>query len=1283
MATFLSAFGIGYCKFFALEFITEHYFSLEDKDWIIQLIGSIMTLGPFIVFPLSAPLSEATKKNKMLFITSGMTAAVLIVGFILNWAGSVWLYLFLIGLITGAFSVGKMASVPLEAKKGLVGDASEEKERIYSVNAGLTIIFIIGMLLGLFCGSKFYYTFSTSTGVLIAISVFLFSGVSGYNCKYENETTVPLPEAFEGLIVDSLTIIVRYPLYLVSSPILWGIASALSLAVTAYATIKGLGTESECSLMPLYAAIGIIIGNVLSTKYTAFRYKASLITGALMSFSIPLVPIIVNMGLSIATPQTMYWLTSAFLIIIGGFFGCCTNLIDSEFLNLVGKEGKEGIGAAIQSVFLSFFTFLIGGGIGLAIVFDWVGLNSQFFLLSVLSLIGVFFVFVLALIRGAMKNEFLFFLKRFFAFVLSLRYKVEVKGDQLDSTNSYLVLPNHPAEIDPLLLVVSLWDKVRLSPVVDEMFYNIPILTPLFNLIKAIPMPDLSAGAGYYKKLRVDRSLQQTIDVINEGGNILLYPSGHLTRDGLEHLGAASGTKTILDAIKNDNCKVVLVRSEGIWGSSFSTAQSNGDTPDLFKVLGVNIFSLIKNFIFFIPKRKVTLTLKIMDISELPTKDTKTLNRYFEEYYNQLSPEPNLVSYKFWDKQSKPDVDISSATIEVADISSADDKVKDDVVNYLAELLEREPDTISFDKQLANDLSMDSLELTEVLMWLNEEYCVDNLELNQLKTVADIIAYASKIKVNEENEVYDETPEKWLRTRNEAVMIPCAKTLHEALLLNLDRLPPKTLVMADDATGILTAKKFKIGVMLFADEIRKLEGKYVAVMLPASVGASITIFATLLAGKVPVMLNWTTGKKNLLSAINDLDIKSILTSGKFLDKITQTDFSGIEDLFVFLEEVKKTISFDRKVVAAINSKITAEAYLQKHGLNKLNEEDTAVVLFTSGSETTPKAVPLSHKNVISNISEVIKIAGINQSDSLLGFLPPFHSFGFTVTTVLPVISGVKVAFYPNPTEGSKIAFRCEKWRPTLMAGTPSFIKIILSYATKEQVKSLKTIVTGAEKAPKDLFDLVGEICDAELLEGYGITECSPVISCNLPYKEKKGVGYVVDNLQIKIVNPDNYEPVELGEQGLILVSGPSVFTGYLNTDANPFIDIDGIKWYNTADLGFLDANRYLTLSGRLKRFVKISGEMISLPAIEEALNRGLSHIESEVPITAIDYKENDSIEVVLFSAYKELTKEQANKILRDAGFSSLYRVHRLVILDEIPLLGTGKIDYRSLKEIIK
>ncbi|MDQ7023034.1 MAG: AMP-binding protein [Candidatus Gracilibacteria bacterium] len=452
-------------------------------------------------------------------------------------------------------------------------------------------------------------------------------------------------------------------------------------------------------------------------------------------------------------------------------------------------------------------------------------------------------------------------------------------------------------------------------------------------------------------------------------------------------------------------------------------------------------------------------------------------------------------------------------------------------------------------------------------------------------------------------------------------------------------------------------------------------------MLPAVGGASLLIMATYLAGKIPVMFNWTLPTDAFKHCVNFSKVEKIISVSSFYDRVKSPvlDEYNKEGKFIFLEDLLKDGKITEKVGALVKSfYMPLPKIVGNENFHSL--QNTAVILFTSGSESLPKAVSLTHENLIENISGAIEIFKIQKDDVLLGFLPPFHSFGFTVNTIMPLITGLRVVYTPDPNDAKTILEVIKNTKVTSITATPTFLKMIMNLASGDGLKTIRYVVVGAEKCPQAVFDRFSNLCpNGKILEGYGITECSPVVAINPIIGAKPGtVGKIIDCLDCKIVDVNDFEKdMLLGEQGMILVKGKSIFNGYLDEKIeSPFYK----EWYKTGDLGFLDSDGFLTITGRLKRFIKIAGEMISLPALEETIAKKYNTGEElEVAIEAIE-KDGES-KIAIFSI-KNLDLLEVNKYMRDNGIPNLVKISEIIRVEEIPVMGTGKTDYKILKKMI-
>ncbi len=881
-----------------------------------------------------------------------------------------------------------------------------------------------------------------------------------------------------------------------------------------------------------------------------------------------------------------------------------------------------------------------------------------------------------------------------------VRYQVSYRGlDEVlsvikNTDKGTLFLPNHPAIfIDPLIIAVPLIDSCAVRPlVVEYMFYN-PLFHWAVRLVNALPMPNFATGFNPIKLKRSERMLQKMSDGLKNGENFLIYPSGTTKFGPKEVLGGAFGAHKLLT--ENPDANVVLVRLTGLWGSVFSRALLAGELADTAECLKKALWDLCKNFIFFMPKREVTCEF-VLAPKDFPKKGSLIeVNRYLEEWYNKpfSTPQGNpgepltLVSYSRW-KNELPHV--VKREEESLDLSQVSHEIKKKVIAKIAELARISEDQVMPAQDLFHDLGLDSLDVADLVTFLTDECNVSGIIPGELTTVHRTLLIAAHLYKKKEVKEPEHDLRQWLRpASNKRLQIPEARSIPEAFLKQADK-NPNAIACADPQSGAITYFEMKKKIFLLAEKIRVLPGERIGVLLPASIGVNVVILACQCAGKVPVMINWTVGGKHLDTVVEVSGIQAVLTSWSFLDNLDNVDISRIEEMLVVLEEIRAEISlFD--IFKALKCAYSSSDRLlgkKKYAHLRSSFYKEAVVLFTSGTEAHPKGVPLTHGNLLDNQRAILDVVALTRNDKMLAMLPSFHSFGLAITGIMPLIAGMKVVFYPNPTDSKRLARACKIWQTTLICTAPTFLKNIMLLADESSLQSLRLIVSGAEKAPDELFRLMERQCpQAQFYEGYGITECSPVLTVNAAQGREKGVGKPLPRVEVCIVDPDTYAPIQGDAVGLICVRGPNVFSGYLNKDTkDPFVDIAGHKWYNTGDLGKLLSEGSLVLAGRMKRFVKIGGEMLSLAAIEEIfLPLTVAKQEREgLPQLAVmtGPEEGGRPKLVLF-INAELELMQANQMLRQHGFSNLVKIDKVCTIDAIPITGTGKIAYRQLETKVK
>ena len=520
--------------------------------------------------------------------------------------------------------------------------------------------------------------------------------------------------------------------------------------------------------------------------------------------------------------------------------------------------------------------------------------------------------------------------------------------------------------------------------------------------------------------------------------------------------------------------------------------------------------------------------------------------------------------------------------------------------------------------------------------------------------------------------------------------------IHVSWLKNAKK--AKTAFAAADIEGVeISHKRFITGVLLFSKKIAKYSPeKNVGLLLPSSGGGAIASIAILSLGKTIVNLNFTAGKKALESAAKQAEVKTIYTSRKFLDKMLER---GIDlgsffpnSKLLMLEDIREEISTLSRIGTLLKAILLPVSLIQKNYFKEVSMNDTAAILFSSGSEGSPKGVELSHSNIAANAKQAAIELGAVNSDVIMSTLPTFHAFGFAITTLMPLSEGIPIVCHADPKDVSTIASGIKKYSGTILVGTPTFLRMytINKKVSPELMQSLRLVVAGAEKLRSEVRDGFESKFNMPVYEGYGTTETSPGASVNLPdiespYKLRNRTGTVgkaFSGTEFRIVDPDSLDPMPTGEDGLILIGGPQIMKGYLKMPektAEVIELIDGYKWYRTGDKGHLDEDGFLTIVDRYSRFAKIGGEMISLTTVEEEILDACNIKDLEIAATCLpDQRKGEKI--VLLST-SNIEKNDLTKILSDAKINPLYHPSSVLVVDEIPKLGSGKTDFGATKKI--
>ena len=896
-------------------------------------------------------------------------------------------------------------------------------------------------------------------------------------------------------------------------------------------------------------------------------------------------------------------------------------------------------------------------------------------------------------------------------FLTRFRYRVRVEGlEKLrDLRGPTLVMPNHPGLIDPPLVLSNVRIPGGLRPIVTTSMYRKPLLYPLMRLVDAVEVPELEEHSRDARQQTL--TMLDTIAAgLNRGENFLIYPAGRTERRGIEEIGATRAVAELLERCPQAN--IVLVRTRGIWGSIFSMAYT-GEHPNLERCVLQALGWVVAALFIFLPRRNVTMTVERIDRRDLPGITRDKLNPFLEAWYNRGGPEkPTFVpfSFLFGPRTHEYPVLIKAGQVDLAKIRPATIRA----VNEMVE--ERLKRPLSADENSAETLlerlGLDSLERMDLALHIEDRFGFRSDRVAD--TLGELWALAEG-QLSAGAAHAEAAPAAWnVPPSGKQEPAVLGETLADAFIRRVLK-NPDDVVAADRISGVLSYRKLYVGARLMAKRFRRLQSSRhspcavrpsaahatnksgadgtgtvpatlapIGVLLPGSVAADVVFFGLHLAGKLPVLLNWTTGPANLAHAVKTLGVRHVITSKKLIDRLG-IQIEGAE--YLFLEDVRAGIGKLEAALTLLSTYVLPSRLL--HGLPQPDVDAPAVVLFTSGSESTPKAVPLSHRNLVSNLRASLERLQAGRGDVLLGFLPPFHSFGLLANVLAPVLGGIRVAHYPDPTDAAGLVRTVAAYKTTIMVTTPTFLSFMFATAKPEDLASLRIIVTGAEKCPEALFERAKLMArHAFIMEGYGITECSPVVAGNLPDKLKPGsVGPPVAGVEVCIVDPDSHQRLPAATQstgcpvGMLLVRGPSIFSGYWNYNGpDPFTEVDGKRWYVTGDLVRLDEDGYIYFCGRLKRFLKIGGEMVSLPALEEPLSLRYPPTE-DGPQVAVEGVDAPGRWIVLFTTL-DISLKQANDILAEAGLRGVMRLDAVERIEAIPVLGTGKTDYKVLRKLV-
>ncbi len=515
------------------------------------------------------------------------------------------------------------------------------------------------------------------------------------------------------------------------------------------------------------------------------------------------------------------------------------------------------------------------------------------------------------------------------------------------------------------------------------------------------------------------------------------------------------------------------------------------------------------------------------------------------------------------------------------------------------------------------------------------------------------------------------------------------RTLHRSLIHTAHHHPFR-FAMGDKRRPKMKWGSALLGAIFLARRLRSTWAgqEMIGILLPPSIPGALVNFAAALAGKAPVNLNYTSSDESLASCAAQCKLETVITTKQLLDRIPLK----VPGKTILIEEVASGHDFGERLVALFLWFFPGAALERILGGGKNKSlDDLATIIFSSGSTGEPKGVMLTHYNIASNIEQMGQLFMFDRGDCLLGVLPFFHSFGFTVTLWLPAALGVGVAYHPSPLDLTAIGEIVRDYRVTFLMSTPTFLQAYARRCSPEDFGSLQYVVVGAEKLPERLALAFEDRFGIRPLEGYGATECAPVISVNArDYRApgfrqvgaKRGrIGHPLPGVSVRIVDPDTREPLAAGTPGLLLVRGPNIMLGYLGRpEKTAEVLQDG--WYVTGDIATEDEDGFLTITDRLSRFSKIGGEMVPHIKVEEQLHELAGATEQRFVVTAVpDGKKGERL-VVLHTLTSEELKLVLDR-LGESGLPNLWtpRPNQFFAVEDLPHLGTGKLDLRRIKEM--
>jgi len=505
-----------------------------------------------------------------------------------------------------------------------------------------------------------------------------------------------------------------------------------------------------------------------------------------------------------------------------------------------------------------------------------------------------------------------------------------------------------------------------------------------------------------------------------------------------------------------------------------------------------------------------------------------------------------------------------------------------------------------------------------------------------------------------------------------------------------------------DSTGAeLTNRRFMTAVFLFARRVRRLaQARNLGVLMPTGAAGAIANLAVLLTGRTVVNLNYTAGREALRASVERAGIRDVLTARRFLGKLKDRglDLNDVFDGIALhdMEDLKTGIGKAEGLLSLTAASVLPAGWAWGLFGSRVAPDDTAAILFSSGSEGMPKGIELTHHNLLANARQTCDILNPESDDRVFSNLPLFHAFGLTVTTLLPLLEGIPMVCHPDPTDALGSAKAIARHRATILCTAPTFLRLYTCnrHIHPVMLESLRVVITGAERLSRDVRETFAGKFHTPIYEGYGATETAPVASCNLPDRpgpderwtqvgNRPGtVGMPLPGTCFRIVDPVSLETLPPGEEGLVLIGGPQVMKGYLEAPertADAVVERDARRWYKTGDKGRLDRDGFLTIVDRYSRFAKLGGEMIGLTQVEDRIRQLLA--EPELDLVAVNVPDPKKGERIVLLVAADLDPDKLRKALIEARMNPLTIPAEIRPVERIPKLGSGKTDFSGARKL--